>query len=101
VGVQGSSNVTNGCINLSIGDAEQYFNTALYGDPVEVTNTRIPLSEADGDIYDWIYDWQTWKSMSALAGEPEVKSAPATPTDAPDVSGIPPTPQNTGTPPAG
>lgn len=101
VGVQGSSNVTNGCINLSLGDAEQYFNTAVYGDPVEVTNTRIPLSEADGDIYDWIYDWDTWKSMSALAGDLEVRNAPATPTDAPDVSGIPPTPQNTGTPPAG
>ncbi|MFJ6096232.1 L,D-transpeptidase [Williamsia muralis] len=101
VGVQGSSNVTNGCINLSLANAEQYFNTAMYGDPVEVTNTRIPLSEADGDIYDWIYDWQTWKSMSALGGDPEVKNAPATPTDAPDVSGIPPTPQNTGTPPAG
>jgi lipoprotein-anchoring transpeptidase ErfK/SrfK len=101
VGVQGSSNVTNGCINLSLDNAEQYFGTAMYGDPVEVTNTRIPLSEADGDIYDWIYDWQTWQSMSALAGDPEVKNAPATPTDAPDVSGIPPTPQNTGTPPAG
>jgi len=101
VGVQGSSNVTNGCINLSLGDAEQYFNTAVYGDPVEVTNTRIPLSEADGDIYDWTYDWDTWKSMSALAGDLEVRNAPATPTDAPDVSGIPPTPQNTGTPPAG
>ncbi|WP_240498209.1 Ig-like domain-containing protein [Williamsia sp. 1135] len=96
VGVQGSSNVTNGCINLSLDNASQYFATAMYGDPVEVTNTRIPLSEADGDIYDWIYDWETWKSMSALAGEPDVKSAPATPKDAPDVSGIPTTPQNSG-----
>lgn len=96
LGVQGSSNVTNGCINLSLENAEQYFNTAMYGDPVEVTNTRIPLSEADGDIYDWIYDWETWQSLSALAGEPEVNSAPATPKDAPDVSGIPPTPENSG-----
>ena len=50
LGSQGNSNVTNGCINLSLGDAEQYFNVAMYGDPVEVTGTRIPLSYADGDL---------------------------------------------------
>ncbi|MFD3743842.1 Ig-like domain-containing protein [Nocardia sp. NPDC058633] len=63
---QGSSNVTNGCINLSPGDAQAYFPTARYGDPVEVTGTSIELSQADGDIYDWAIDWSTWKSMSAL-----------------------------------
>ncbi|MGC0365503.1 lipoprotein-anchoring transpeptidase ErfK/SrfK [Rhodococcus sp. 27YEA15] len=65
-GVQGSSNVTNGCINLSLADAQEYFGTALYGDPVEVTGTSIDLSAADGDIYDWAIDLPTWKSMSAL-----------------------------------
>ncbi len=67
VGVQGASNVTNGCINLSLSDAQEYFGTALYGDPVEVTGTRIDLSAADGDVYDWVVDWPTWQSMSALA----------------------------------
>lgn len=66
VGVQGASNVTNGCINLSLADAEEYFGTAIYGDPVEVTGTRIDLSAADGDVYDWAIDWPTWTSMSAL-----------------------------------
>ena len=66
-GVQGSSNVTNGCINLSMSDAQEYFGTALYGDPVEVSGTSIDLSAADGDIYDWAIDLPTWKSMSALA----------------------------------
>lgn len=66
-GVQGSANVTNGCINLSDADAQTYFGMALYGDPVEVTNTSIALSEADGDIYDWAMDWATWTSLSALA----------------------------------
>ncbi|WP_328814023.1 L,D-transpeptidase [Rhodococcus sp. NBC_00297] len=65
-GVQGSSNVTNGCINLSTEDAQTYFQMAVYGDPVEVTGTRIDLSAADGDIYDWAIDWPTWQSMSAL-----------------------------------
>ena len=83
LGVQGSSNVTNGCINLSLEDAEQYYNTAVYGDPVEVTGTRIPLSEADGDIFDWIYDWPTWQSMSAVKGDARETSIPATPSGAP------------------
>jgi lipoprotein-anchoring transpeptidase ErfK/SrfK len=65
-GVQGASNVTNGCINLSDADAQEYFQTALYGDPVEVSGTRIDLSAADGDLYDWAIDWPTWESMSAL-----------------------------------
>ncbi|AUN42150.1 Ig-like domain-containing protein [Tsukamurella tyrosinosolvens] len=67
VGNQGASNVTNGCINLSLEDAQRYFQSALFGDPVEVTGTSIELSEADGDIYDWTLDWPTWQSMSALA----------------------------------
>lgn len=83
VGVQGASNVTNGCINLSLANAEQYFGTALYGDPVEVTGTRIDLSEADGDIYDWAVPWSTWKSWSAVKGQAPSKSAPVTPKGAP------------------
>ncbi|MFI9401721.1 Ig-like domain-containing protein [Nocardia sp. NPDC052316] len=72
---QGSSNVTNGCINLSPADAQAYFGTALYGDPVEVTGTSIPLSAADGDLYDWTIDWATWKTMSALDGSTSVVTA--------------------------
>ncbi|WP_277831415.1 L,D-transpeptidase [Speluncibacter jeojiensis] len=70
VGNQGSTNVTNGCINLSTSDAQQYFGTAVYGDPVEVSGTRIDLSAADGDLYDWAIDWPTWQSMSALPAPP-------------------------------
>ncbi len=66
VGDQGNTNVTNGCINLSLENAEQYFEGAIFGDPVEVTGTSIELSAADGDIYDWTLDWPTWQSMSAV-----------------------------------
>ena len=103
-GAQGNTNVTNGCINLSTGDAEQYFNTAVYGDPVEVTGTSIQLSYADGDIWDWAVDWDEWKSMSALSGEESPSNipstAPITPTDAPTLSGTPTTTTTTSTPPA-
>lgn len=101
-GAQGNTNVTNGCINLSTEDAEQYFHSAIYGDPVEVTGSSIQLSYADGDIWDWAVDWDTWVSMSALSapsgapgsGPPRTslpRTAPATPTDAPTLSGTPTT----------
>ncbi|WP_280828555.1 Ig-like domain-containing protein [Mycobacterium sp. OTB74] len=102
-GAQGNTNVTNGCINLSTDNAQQYFHTAIYGDPVEVTGTSIQLSYADGDLWDWAVDWDTWVSMSALpwpnAAPPATsipQSVPVTPTDAPTYSGIPTT---TTTPP--
>ncbi|ODT99354.1 MAG: L,D-transpeptidase [Pseudonocardia sp. SCN 72-86] len=67
VGAQGKRNVTHGCINLSLANAKSYFDTAMFGDPVEVTGSSVKLSAADGDIYDWAVDWNTWQSMSALA----------------------------------
>ena len=96
-GAQGNTNVTNGCINLSTDDAEQYFHTAVYGDPVEVSGTSIDLSYADGDLWDWAVDWDTWVSMSALpppGAAPRTsipKTVPVTPTDAPTLSGTPTT----------
>jgi lipoprotein-anchoring transpeptidase ErfK/SrfK len=87
LGAQGNTNVTNGCINLSTGDAQQYFNSAIYGDPVEVTGTSIELSYADGDLWDWAMSWDDWVAMSALSPQSspsEIPStAPATPSDAP------------------
>jgi lipoprotein-anchoring transpeptidase ErfK/SrfK len=94
-GVQGSSNVTNGCINLSTDNAQQYFNTAIYGDPVEVTGTSIELSYSDGDIWDWAVSWDDWTAMSAITPQARPTNipvnAPATPTDAPTLSGTPTT----------
>ncbi len=102
-GAQGNTNVTNGCVNLSTADAEQYYSSAIYGDPVEVTGSRIELSYADGDIWDWAVDWDTWVSMSALpppsGSKPSPasmpRSAPATPSNAPTLSGTPTTPART------
>src|ERR1700722_13958859 len=97
-GAQGNSNVTNGCINLSTGDAEQYFHSAIYGDPVEVTGSTIQLSYSDGDLWDWAVDWDTWVAMSALppptAHPPATQipvTAPVTPSNAPTLSGTPTT----------
>jgi lipoprotein-anchoring transpeptidase ErfK/SrfK len=65
-GVQGEANVTHGCVNLSTANAKEYFDSALFGDPVEVTGSQVAMSAADGDIYDWTVPWDQWKSMSAL-----------------------------------
>lgn len=63
---QGSSNVTHGCVNLSTADARAYYDTAIYGDPVEVTGTDVPLAERDGDIWDWTLPYAEWQTLSAL-----------------------------------
>ena len=91
---QGNTNVTNGCINLNLENAQQYFGSAIYGDPVEVTGTSIDLSYADGDIWDWAVPWEEWTSMSALSSQAPPtnipSTAPATPTGAPQpVNGRP------------
>jgi lipoprotein-anchoring transpeptidase ErfK/SrfK len=65
-GAQGSSNVTHGCVNLSIDNAKAYYDTALYGDPVEVTGTPVQLSSKDGDVWDWTLSWDRWRTLSAL-----------------------------------
>ncbi len=67
-GAQGSENVTHGCVNLSTHNAKQYFDTAIFGDPVEVTNSPVPLTLADGDIADWTVPWNQRTAMSAARG---------------------------------
>jgi lipoprotein-anchoring transpeptidase ErfK/SrfK len=103
-GAQGNTNVTNGCINLSTENAAEYYPTAIYGDPVEVTGSSIQLSYSDGDIWDWAVDWNTWLSMSALPapnGRPPSTqipvTAPVTPSTAPSLSGTPTTTTTTTT----
>ncbi|GGM07174.1 L,D-transpeptidase [Nakamurella endophytica] len=66
VGDQGVVNVSHGCINLSAVNAKAYFQSALIGDPVEITGTSVQLSAADGDLYDWTIPWGEWQSLSAL-----------------------------------
>jgi len=65
-GVQGAANVTHGCVNLSYDNALAYYNSVLYGDPVEVTGSSIHESGVHGDVYDWSVPWAKWKAMSAL-----------------------------------
>ncbi|SMX77931.1 Lipoprotein-anchoring transpeptidase ErfK/SrfK [Brevibacterium sp. 239c] len=65
-GVQGSANVSHGCVNLSTERAKQYYDSAIFGDPVEITGSDVNLSTSASDISDWVYDWDDWKKLSAL-----------------------------------
>jgi lipoprotein-anchoring transpeptidase ErfK/SrfK len=64
VDAQGNTNVSHGCVNLSMQHAEEYFKSAIYGDPVEVTGTDVMLSAEDGDIYVWAVPWDEWVGKS-------------------------------------
>jgi len=61
---QGNTNVSHGCVNLSLADAQAFYKSTLLGDPVEVTGTSIQLSSSDGDLFDWTYSWNTWKNLA-------------------------------------
>ncbi|SHE49863.1 Lipoprotein-anchoring transpeptidase ErfK/SrfK [Streptoalloteichus hindustanus] len=61
----GRANTSHGCANLTEPDARAYYNSAMIGDPVEVTGASYTLP-AQFDVYDWQLDWPTWQSKSAL-----------------------------------
>ncbi|MBA8827180.1 lipoprotein-anchoring transpeptidase ErfK/SrfK [Saccharopolyspora lacisalsi] len=61
----GKRNTSHGCVNLTNADAKKYFDSALIGDPVEVTGASKTMPPRYA-VYDWMLSWQKWKSMSAL-----------------------------------
>lgn len=68
VGSQGNTNVSHGCVNLSLTNAKEFYQSAIYGDPVEVTGTDVALSAADGDVFDWAVPWEEWVTLSGKNG---------------------------------
>ncbi|GAA2663142.1 MULTISPECIES: Ig-like domain-containing protein [Actinosynnema] len=61
----GKNNTSHGCANLSEADAKDYYDSALVGDPVEVTGASHTLPP-QFDWYDWQIPWSQWQTMSAL-----------------------------------
>lgn len=62
----GKKNTSHGCVNLFEKDAKAYYKSAIVGDPVLVTGAKADMPKTS-DVMDWLYDWDTWQSMSALA----------------------------------
>ncbi|WP_158607495.1 L,D-transpeptidase [Flexivirga caeni] len=63
---QGTTNVSHGCINLSTPHAKAYYQSAIYGDPIEVSGTKVKLADTRTKLYDWALTWKQWTAMSAI-----------------------------------
>ncbi len=63
---QGSSNVSHGCVGMSVKDAGWLFKRTHRGDPVEVTGTKRGLEPGNGWT-DWDVSFAEYKQGSALA----------------------------------
>ncbi|WP_026425843.1 L,D-transpeptidase [Actinokineospora inagensis] len=61
----GKNNTSHGCVNLLEADAKAYFDSALIGDPVEITGSKANMPTTS-DVFDWLIPWSQWQSMSAL-----------------------------------
>ena len=66
VGDHGRKNVSHGCLNMSVENAKEYYDSALTGDPVEIEGSTQQLGPKDGAYHDWTYSWDQWLKMSAL-----------------------------------
>jgi lipoprotein-anchoring transpeptidase ErfK/SrfK len=64
-GAIGRTNNSHGCVNLLESDAKDYYDSALIGDPVEITGSNL-AGPINSDVRDWLFDWKTWQSKSAL-----------------------------------
>ena len=62
---QGKKNVSHGCANLAPDNAKVYYDSAMTGDPVEITGSTQQLGPEDGDYYDWAIPWDQWLAKSA------------------------------------
>lgn len=65
VGVQGSTNVSHGCVNLNKANAKWFFNFSRIGDIVDVVGTNRPMKVTDGWGY-YQMSWHDWLAGSAL-----------------------------------
>ena len=65
VGDQGSSNVSHGCVNLSPADSKIYYDMAIPGDPVTVTNST-KAGRWDDGWTEWFLSWTDLVKGSAL-----------------------------------
>jgi lipoprotein-anchoring transpeptidase ErfK/SrfK len=63
-GAQGRSNVSHGCINLSVASATQFFTFSRVGDVVQVANSPRAASVGDHGTMDWTTPWDQWTAAT-------------------------------------
>lgn len=64
-GVQGKTNVSHGCVNVSEKMGNWLFSRTMMGDPITVSGTGSPLKNGNGWT-DWNVSYDTFKKGSAL-----------------------------------
>jgi lipoprotein-anchoring transpeptidase ErfK/SrfK len=89
VGEQGRVNVSHGCTNISMGNADWLWHQTHVGDPVIVKGTERGLEWGDGWT-DWNVSWEEYVKGSALPqpAAPSASSAPPAGSPAPQPSGV-------------
>ncbi len=65
--VQGISNVSHGCVNASLVDAEWYYYHSQVGDVVDIIHAVVKPVKYDAGMADWNYTWDEWKSGNLTA----------------------------------
>ena len=62
VGVQGRRNVSHGCVNTSVTDAEWFYYHSQLGDPVDIIHAVVQPVRWDAGMADWNYTWAEWQA---------------------------------------
>jgi len=65
VGSQGYTNVSHGCVNLSPADAATFYNLAVPGDPITISNST-KAGRWDDGWTQWFLSWPQYVKGSAL-----------------------------------
>ncbi|MFV2084368.1 Ig-like domain-containing protein [Micromonospora sp. LOL_021] len=76
VGDQGVRNVSHGCVNLSMANAEWLFNQTKVGDPITVKGTERELADGNGWTA-WNLTWDEFVKGSALPVPADLQPAGA------------------------
>jgi lipoprotein-anchoring transpeptidase ErfK/SrfK len=63
-GAQGNSNVSHGCINLSVSAATWFYNFSRIGDVIEVTGSPRGPDLGDHGTMDWNTPWSSWTAAT-------------------------------------
>ena len=59
-GAQGNSNVSHGCVNLSVANATAFYNFSRVGDVIQVVGSPRPPDLGDHGTMDWNLPWSQW-----------------------------------------
>ena len=87
VASQGRTNVSHGCVNMSMANATWLFNLTRIGDPITVKGTERKLKSGNGWT-DWSMSWDEYVKGSAIPYEEPSAEPTEGPAD-PDVSASP------------